>query len=105
MSALQREVLDTAAARAARDLGAEVGGAWCDALALLLVAEWPPARARLLQPAPQSTSVAIQAWMQVIRSRRPLLAYCADALHVQTPKIQVPFEKEGGMKTLPMRTA
>lgn len=65
MTGLQREVLGTAAARAQKELAGEVAGVWCDALAPLLVLEWPAARRHLLTPQAQSTSVAIQAWMQV----------------------------------------
>lgn len=68
MTALQKEVLDTAYARGQKEVAAELTGMWCDALALLLVSEWPVARKHLLAPLPQSTSVAIQAWMQVPRS-------------------------------------
>ena len=52
LSGLQREVVDAAGARAARDLGTEVGGAWCDALALLLVAEMAARAARAHGAAP-----------------------------------------------------
>ena len=65
MTALQKEVLDTAHVRVQKEVAAELTGMWCDALALLLVLEWPAARKHLLTPLPQSTSVAIQAWMQV----------------------------------------
>jgi hypothetical protein len=65
MTALQREVIDSAHARGQKELAGEVAGVWCDALALLIVSEWPAARRQLLQPQAQSTSVAIQAWMQV----------------------------------------
>ncbi|BDA41766.1 probable protein CLEC16A homolog at N-terminal half [Coccomyxa sp. Obi] len=64
MTALQKEVLETAHARGQKEVAAELSGMWCDALALLLVSEWPATRKHLLTPLPQSTSVAIQAWMQ-----------------------------------------
>ena len=68
MSEMQQQVLQSALARAQREVQAEIQGTWCDALACLLVLEWPRARKHLLTPAPQSTSVVVQAWMQV----RPL---------------------------------
>lgn len=64
MTPLQKEVMDTAFARGQKEVAAELTGMWCDALALLLVSEWPASRKHLLAPLPQSTSVAIQAWMQ-----------------------------------------
>lgn len=73
MTPLQKEVLDTAYARGQKEVSAELTGMWCDALALLLVSEWPAARKHLLAPLPQSTSVAIQAWMQA-RSLTPRVA-------------------------------
>ena len=65
MSEMQQQVLQSALARAQREVQAEIQGTWCDALACLLVLEWPRARKHLLTPAPQSTSVVVQAWMQV----------------------------------------
>lgn len=65
MSEMQQQVLQSALARAQKEVQAEIHGTWCDALACLLVLEWPRARKHLLTPAPQSTSVVVQAWMQV----------------------------------------
>ena len=65
MSEMQQQVLQSALARAQKEVQAEIQGTWCDALACLLVLEWPRARKHLLTPAPQSTSVVVQAWMQV----------------------------------------
>ena len=65
MSEMQQQVLHSALGRAQREMQSEVQGTWCDALACLLALEWPRARKHLLTPVPQSTSVVVQAWMQV----------------------------------------
>ena len=65
MSEMQQQVLRSALARAQKEVQAEVGATWCDALPCLLAMEWPCARKHLLAPQPQSTSVVVQAWMQV----------------------------------------
>jgi len=65
MSEMQQQVLHSAVARAQKEIQNEIQGTWCDALACLLVLEWPRARKHLLTPVPQSTSVVVQAWMQV----------------------------------------
>lgn len=65
MSEMQQQVLASALARSQKEIQAEIGGTWCDALPCLLVTEWPRARKHLLTPHPQSTSVVVQAWMQV----------------------------------------
>ena len=65
MSEMQQQVLRSALARAQKEVRAEVGATWCDSLPCLLAMEWPRARQHLLAPQPQSTSVVVQAWMQV----------------------------------------
>ena len=65
MSEMQQQVLHSAVGRAQREMQNEIQGTWCDALACLLALEWPRARKHLLTPVPQSTSVVVQAWMQV----------------------------------------
>ena len=65
MSEMQQQVLRSALARAQKEVQAEIGATWCDALPCLLAMEWPRARQHLLAPQPQSTSVVVQAWMQV----------------------------------------
>ncbi len=65
MSEMQQQVLQSAVGRAQREMQNEIQGTWCDALACLLALEWPRARKHLLTPVPQSTSVVVQAWMQV----------------------------------------
>ena len=65
MSEMQQQVLRSALVRAQKEVQAEVGATWCDALPCLLAMEWPRARQHLLTPQPQSTSVVVQAWMQV----------------------------------------
>lgn len=62
---MQQQVLHSAVGRAQREMQHEIQGTWCDALACLLALEWPRARKHLLTPVPQSTSVVVQAWMQV----------------------------------------
>lgn len=37
---------------------------WCDAMLVLIHAEWPRARQELLAPATSSTHAVVQAWMQ-----------------------------------------
>ena len=65
MSEMQQQVLRSALARVQKEVQAEVGATWCDALPCLLAMEWPRARQHLLTPQPQSPSVVVQAWMQV----------------------------------------
>ena len=37
---------------------------WCDAMLVLIHAEWPRARQELLAPTTSSTHAVVQAWMQ-----------------------------------------
>ncbi len=76
MSEMQQQVLQSAVGRAQREMQNEIQGTWCDALACLLALEWPRARKHLLTPVPQSTSVVVQAWMQVGSSSSTPLFEC-----------------------------
>lgn len=51
---------------------------WCDAMLVLIHAEWPRARQALLAPATSSTHAVVQAWMQATQVQvRLRLSLCS----------------------------
>ena len=68
VTAAQQEMLATALRRARAVVAEQVEGVWADALPLLLGFEWNRAAANLSGPSLQSTTAAVQAWMQVLSS-------------------------------------
>jgi hypothetical protein len=53
---------------------------WCDAMLVLIHAEWPRARQELLAPTTSSTHAVVQAWMQAtqvqVRCQSGADCYC-----------------------------
>ena len=68
MTAAQQEMLATALRRARAVVAEQMEGVWADALPLLLSFEWDRAAANLGASSLQSTTAAVQAWMQVLSS-------------------------------------